>query len=393
MSNQITRLEQITKKFLELYKNSPTIWVRAPGRVDLMGSHTDYNHGFVMTMTIDRDTWIAATPNSSKIISIYSMNFDEYREINLNNLIPLPQNKKPLDWSDYIAGIAWVLKYYGYPVNGFKGVIHSNIPFGSGLSSSAALEMAISVLFESIDKYSIDSVELAKMGQKAENSYVGVNCGILDQYSSLMGKKDSAILLDCRSIEGQLTPISPKLGIVIGNTKSERNLIGTEYSDRRSQCEEGVKILKNYYPEINALRDVSMDKLLKHSTELPSVVYKRCRFIIEENQRVIELAKWLPKGDKKQIEELFISSFIGARDLFEIVNPAMESMFNAMSTGPGIVGVRQAGGGFGGCLIALVEKHFIESFIDHVIENYTIATGIYPDVFSIKPSGGAEIMT
>jgi galactokinase len=230
---------------------------------------------------------------------------------------------------------------------------------------------------------------MAQLGQQAENQFVGMNCGILDQFSSVMGQADSTILLDCRSLTGQIIPIAPELGVVICDTRSKRQLLGTEYSDRRVQCEAGAQILGKVYPGITALRDVTEEMVASHRAALPETVYKRCRFIVEENQRVLDLARWLPGGDTSRLGELFAASFVGARDLYEITVPVMEAMYEAMTTAPGVVGARQAGAGFGGCMVALVRKSSIKLFIEYVSDRYFRSSGLQPNVFTVRASRGA----
>ena len=387
------RKQFVAKKFHQIYGRDPQIWARAPGRVDLMGSHTDYNQGYVMTMTIDRDTWVTAAPRPDRRVAICSLDIDDCGEFSLEDL--KLDSKRPLAsarWIDYVAGVAWAMQLDGWPLHGYDGLIHSTVPFGSGLSSSAALEMAIGATFEALGGYQVERVRMAQLGQQAENQYVGMNCGILDQFSSVMGEADSTILLDCRSLGGQIIPIAPELGVVICDTRSKRQLLGTEYSDRRAQCEEGRRILGRFYPGVTALRDVSEEMVASHRADLSETVYKRCRFIVEENQRVLDLARWLPGGDATRLGELFAASFAGARDLFEITVPVMEAMYEAMTTAPGVVGARQAGAGFGGCMVALVRKSSIKLFTETLCDKYFRTTGIQPNVFAVRASPGAGVM-
>lgn len=379
------RKEYITQKFTEQYHRAPTIWARAPGRVDLMGSHTDYNLGYVMTMTIDRDTWIAAAPRSDMQVHVYSLNLESSTQFDQNDLFF--DHETP--WSNYLRGMAAVLRQAGYPLRGWDGIIHSTIPFASGLSSSAALEMATGVIYQAVGGFNLDGVRLARLGQKAENQFVGVNCGILDQYSSAMGRAESALLLDCRSLTSQLTPISPDVTVVICDTRAKRSLAGTEYGERRAQCEEGVQILQQFYPHIAALRDVTPAMLATHQQELPSVVAKRCRFIIEENQRVLDLAGALAMADRPRLAELTAQSYAGARDLYEIGAPSMQAMISAALNSPGIIGVRQAGAGFGGCMVALVESTSVESFCAAANAGYQKAVGIDAHIYPVQAADGA----
>ena len=383
--NQTERKAMITAEFETQFGASPEIWSRAPGRVDLMGSHTDYNMGYVMTMTVDRDTWIAARPRTDGQVRIRSLNIEGESQFVLNNIKHDPQ----VSWSNYVRGMAVVMLQAGYELCGFDGLVHSTVPFGSGLSSSAAIEMATAVTFQQLGNFELDPVVMAQLGQQAENEFVGVNTGILDQYSSAMGEAGSAIQLDCRHLTSESVRIGDGLQIVICDTRAQRNLAGSEYDDRRNQCEEGVRILQQHFPDVAALRDVTLKQLIAHESEMSDVVAKRCRFIIEENQRVLDLADTLPTANASYLAQLFQDSYRGARDLFEIGAPAMEMMIQAMQAAPGMVAARQAGAGFGGCLVALVKDNCVQQFSESVYHKYKSKSGIEPKIFAVTASAGA----
>jgi galactokinase len=382
------RRRYINEEFKKLYGRLPSIWARAPGRVDLMGSHTDYNMGFVMTMTIDRDTWIAADPREDNQVAIHSCNVPGGATFSLDNI----QRDEVVAWTNYVRGVAAMIKASGYELCGFDGLFHSTIPFGSGLSSSAAIEMASALLFKTLGDHKLDPVDMAIIGQKAENEFVGVRTGILDQYSSVMGQSGCAMLLDCRHLTSQTVRINPDLHVVICNTQTERNLVGSEYDERRAQCEAGVRLLQRFYPGITALRDVSPAMIKRHQKDLPELIGRRCQFIVEENQRVLDLGVVLPEGQIEQLSALFATSYSGARDLYEIGAPAMAAMMHAMLSAPGVVAARQAGAGFGGSMVALVKSGFMESFTQHVIETYHQETKLEPEVYSVKATPGAQIL-
>jgi galactokinase len=281
------------------------------------------------------------------------------------------------------------LQAAGHSLTGFDGLVHSTVPFSSGVSSSAAIEMAVGVMFQLAGSFRIDPVQLALIGQQAENKFVGVNSGILDQYSSAMGKAGCALLLDCKHLTSRSMPIAQGLQVVICDTRAKRTLAGTEYGERRAQCEQGVRLLQQWTPDIAALRDVTLAQFNAHEKDLPQVVAKRCRFIIEENQRVLDLAEALTAGDTARLQQLFAASYAGARDLYEIGAPAMEAMMRAMLSGPGVVAARQAGAGFGGCMVALVRHLQVDAFIDHVTCTYAAETNIEPKVYPVQAAPGA----
>lgn len=386
--NKERRKSYVSEEFFKIFKAKPEIWVRAPGRVDLMGSHTDYNLGFVLTQAIDRDTWIAACPRKDARIRIRSLNLNGSGEFDLQNIA----YDEETPWTNYIRGVASVLQQEGNQLVGFDGMIHSTIPIGSGLSSSAALEVSTAVLLANLGKLEIDRVELALMCQRAENEFVGMNCGILDQYTSMMGTAGEVLLLDCHSITSQTKPLASGIQIVICDTRAKRELTGSEYADRRSQCEEGVEILSQYYPEINALRDVSLTQFEEHEEKFPQVIARRCRFIIEESQRVLDLAEALSTGDRGNIRTLAVESYTGAKDKYEIGSAETEFMMNAMMSGPGIIGARQAGAGFGGCMVAFVENDSVDYFVGHVAQVYQRSTGISPHVYPVEAAAGAGLI-
>lgn len=379
------RRERITEAFEASYGTAPTVWVRAPGRVDLMGSHTDYNQGFVLTLPIRRDTWIAARPRSDLLVRVRSLNVEGESCFVLDAI----QHDPVHPWANYVRGVAAVLQAEGLPLVGFDGIVHSTVPISSGLSSSAALEVATAVLFRTLGGWEIDPLRLALLCQRAENEFVGMNCGILDQYTSLLGQEGCALLLDCRALSHKTIPLPNSLSVVICDTRSRRELTGSEYGQRRAQCEEGVRILARFLPGITALRDVSLEQFQAHEAALPRVVARRCRFVIEENERVLRLAQALMADNHEAVRHLMAASYEGARDLYEISSPEMAAMIEAMEGAPGVVGARQAGAGFGGCMVALVEPERVPDFAEFVRRKYRATTGIEPEIYPEGAGAGA----
>ena len=382
------RIEMVTRAFQQCYGDAPSVWVRAPGRVDLMGSHTDYNQGHVLTMTIDRDTWIAARSRQDDQVQIASMNLEGSASFSLQHIT----HDRAVPWTDYVRGVASTLQTAGLPLHGFDGLVHSTIPFRSGLSSSAALEAAAATLFSILGDWRVAPERLALLCQSAENRFVGVNCGILDQYSSVMGQAGYAVLLDCRALTSRAVSLPAGIVIAICDTQSRRQLSGSEYAERRAQCDAGVAILRRRCAAVNALRDVSLSDLLACADDLPATTLRRCRFIVEEEARVLALAAALERSEQPAMAVLMSASYDGARDLYRIGTGHMEAMILAMRGAPGVLGARQAGAGFGGCMVAAVAAEHVGAFINHVERAYHDATGVQPRVFPVQPSPGAGLV-
>lgn len=379
------RRKKMTAAFTALYGAEPELGVRAPGRVDLMGSHTDYNDGFVLTLPINREIWILARPRKDGKVRMASLNLDSGFEFNVN----ASKLEVKEEWGRYAQGVALELKSAGYPVTGCDALVHGTVPLASGLSSSAALEAACATLFESLGGFTLDKVEKALLTQRAENRWVGVNCGILDQYSSILGEKHKALMLDCRNLTHHYADIPKEIRVVICNTRVPRQLSGSEYGDRRAQCEDAVAYFASLDPSLKALRDVPPSLFEQHETALPELTARRARFVIEENSRVFALAKALEQNNRPAIAYMMEASFIGARDLFEISVPAMQAMMDAMGAAPGCVGCRQAGAGFGGCMVALVEADQLDEFCLATARSYENATGLTPEIYPIRTAPGA----
>lgn len=384
-TNPHLRRQAMQDSFAAAFGRAPEVWTRAPGRVDLMGSHTDYNQGWVLTMAIDRDTWVAASPREDHTVRVRSLNTEGEGVISLGNI----RRDEALLWPNYVAGMAWALQEAGHALAGCDLLVHTTVPLSSGLSSSAALEMAACVALENLSGFVLDPVTRAKLGQRAENAFVGVNCGILDQYTSSVGEAGSALALDCRALSSFAAPMAPSIGVVICDTKAKRELAGSQYGVRRAQCEEAVRILSSKKPGITALRDVSVEEVEVWQGLLPPAERRRARFIVEENARVLALAEALKADDRAEIGALTRASFAGARDLYEITIPEMGHMWEAMLAGPGVIGARQAGAGFGGCLVAFVERDALEAFAFSVARAYQDATGITPAVYPVCAAQGA----
>jgi galactokinase len=385
MTDHQERRAAIAARFRSLYGGEPAAWVRAPGRAELLGTDTDDHLGYVLTMSIHLDTWIAFRASGSPRVRIHSMNIDKAAEYRIGEEPADPA----AEWDRYVSGVSRAMQGGGFLPAGVDAVIHSTVPIGGGLSSSASLEVAAALMFQAAGGFSLGPKETALVCQKAENESVGVMCGVLDQYASVFGKQGTALLLDCRSLTHVEVTIPSDIRIVICDTNFPRTLAGSEYAKRRQECDEGTRILRHGAPEVRTLRDVTSPLFARLESSLPEVLRKRCRFVSEENHRVMAFTAAVVKDDRAAMNLLCRQSFEGERDLYEKTVPAMERMFEAMSGAPGTVAARQSGGGFGGCMIAYVRADQVEAFAGHVRRVYAEKTGISPTLHVTAPSAGA----
>ena len=357
---------------------------RAPGRVNLIGEHTDYNDGFVMPAAIDLYTEVSITPRDDRRLFIYSGNFSESVEIDLDDLNPRARGH----WSDYVCGVAVTLERAGYRLKGADIEIGSNVPIGSGLSSSAALEVAAGYAILMNSDIEIDRVELARLCQRAENDFVGMHCGIMDQFISCFGRAGRALMLDCRSLEYQLLPLPENVRLVICNTMVKHELSSSEYNTRRAECEAGVQHFAEPRPNVRALRDVTMNDLKRHGGGLSEAILKRCRHVITENERVLEAAAALERDDLRALGELMAESHRSLRDDYEVSCAELDTMVNLAARIDGVYGARMTGGGFGGCTINLLEADLVAQFKRSVARGYEQATGLAPEIYACSTADG-----
>jgi galactokinase len=363
----------------------PTIF-SAPGRVNLIGEHTDYNDGFVMPCAIGLRTRVSISPRLQRKLLIQSQEFPQSFEFDLDHL---PQHATGA-WSDYVLGIAVALEQAGHTLQGANLLVHSEVPIGAGLSSSAAIEVASALALISLNGAVLPLPEVAKLCQHTENAFIGARVGIMDQFVSCLGRAGHALLLDCRSLEFEFIPIPDRVRLVVCNTMVKHQHASGEYNRRREECEEGVRILAKWYPNIRALRDLSFDQLIKHSKDLPETIYKRCRHVVEENKRVRDGARRLRAGDLKGFGDRMRESHGSLRDLYEVSCRELDIMVEAAEGLQGYYGGRMTGGGFGGSTINLVEATDAESFGDQISSRYQKATGITPAVYICSAADGAR---
>lgn len=381
--------QPLIDEFVRRYGAAPTQVAIAPGRVNLIGEHTDYNDGYVLPVALKRSVRLVLRPRADRRVRLYSVEYDEYNEFDLD---ALAYNKEML-WSNYVQGIAWALQGLKLPLTGIDGVISGNVPRGSGLSSSAALEIAAATAFlaASGQEAALSGPQIAKAAQQAENHFVGVNCGIMDQFISMLGAENHALLIDCRSLDYQLVPFPENAALVIGNTKASRSLASSAYNQRRQECETGVATLQTVLPGVQALRDVTSAQLEAHKGLLSPVVYRRCRHVVTENERVLQTVAALERNDLAEVGRLMNASHESLRDDYEVSSTALDVMVAAMRGVPGCYGARLTGAGFGGCAVALVAPGAEQTVADAIYEKYPKATQVWPEVYTTRASAGARV--
>jgi galactokinase len=377
---------RFAKKFSARFAAAPHHIFRAPGRVNLIGEHTDYNDGFVLPAAIELCTWTSIAPRKDHKLYVFSENLNETAEIDLTEAHPQPRHR----WSDYVRGVALMLQKLGGPPAGADIFIASDIPSGAGLGSSAALAVSVASALLSISGTALDLVEIAKLCQHAENEFVGARVGIMDQFASCFGSADHAIMLDCRTLEFQRLPLPAGLAMVVCNTMVKHGHAGGEYNKRRAQCEEGGALLRRYFPSIKALRDLTLAQLQAHRDELPGFIYSRCHHIISENERVLRCATALQAGDLISVGHCMAESHLSLKNDYQVSCSELDVMVEIAARLDGVVGSRMTGGGFGGSTINLVRTAAIEEFRHSVAKEYKLATQIAPDIYVSKAGQGVS---
>jgi galactokinase len=375
--------ERTLAAFVSRYGGRPSRWVAAPGRVNLIGEHTDYNEGFVLPAAIDRHVVMAVRPRADRTVNLFAADFDEASSFDLDDFQLDPRQR----WSNYERGVAWALQNAGHQLAGMDVVLSSDVPVGSGLSSSAALEVATACAFQVLSGVEIDGVQRALLCQKAENDFVGMRCGIMDQYISSLGKRDHALLIDCRSLEYELAPIPAGCSVVVCNTKKRRGLVDSEYNTRRQECERGARLLG-----VAALRDVTPAQFEAQADRLDEVTRKRCRHIVTEDQRVLDAVAAMRAGDLARLGELMNASHVSLRDDYQVSCAELDAMVEAAWRQEGVWGARMTGAGFGGCAVSLVREEAAPAFVERVAAEYTRATGLIPEIYVCRAEDGARAL-
>lgn len=372
--------QTVTQAFAVRCGEPPTIVVRAPGRVNLIGEHTDYNDGFVLPMAIDRAVWIALRPRRDRQVTVYSLDLDKAEAFDTTNLVYAQAG-----WIEYLKGVAWALDAAGYSLQGWEGVMAGDVPRGAGLSSSAAIELATARAFQAVTGFAWDPAAMARIGQRAENEWVGVNCGIMDQMISAAGRAGHALLIDCRSLETQPVPLPVNTAVVVLDTATRRGLVDSAYNERRAQCEAAAK-----YFAVPALRDVTPEQFVAQADGLDAVTRQRARHVITENVRTLAAVEAMRRGDAVEMGRLMDASHASLRDDFEVTNDALNVMVASAQQEPGCYGARMTGAGFGGCAVALVEADRSTVFAEAVATRYQAKTGIAPAVYVCTAAEGAS---
>ena len=379
-------MNNIQRKFKELFGGQAAVYA-SPGRVNLIGEHTDYNEGFVLPGAIDKAMFLAIRPNGGKQVNVFSIDYDE-----MVTFLP-SKEKLPEHWANYILGVVMELKETGAETGGFDCVFGGDIPLGAGLSSSAALESVFAFALNDLFGLGKSRAELARIGQLAEHHYAGVRCGIMDQFASLQGQAGKLIKLDCRSLEFERIPFDPQAAgyrLVLIDTMVKHSLASSEYNVRRQQCEAGVAVVRQKHPSVISLRDISPEMLDESKSLMEPIVFQRCQYVIEENIRLLRACDALRHNDLPTFGQMMTGSHEGLRHKFEVSCVELDFLADLAARTPGMLGARMMGGGFGGCTINLVSAAAHDAFIDDATRNFEKQFGLKPKVYDVVISEGAR---
>jgi galactokinase len=376
---------ELRSNFEKLYQARPRFY-RAPGRVNLIGEHTDYNDGFVMPVAVDLYTWVAIAPRRDRKLVLYSQNYSDGAEVDLDRISPGPRRH----WSDYVRGVAAVLEKAGLRLAGANLLIHGEVPIGSGLGSSAALEVSSGYALLSLAGIPIDRTQLSLACQRAEHEFAGTRCGIMDQFISCHGRSKHALLLDTRSLAFEWLPLPSQVSVIVCNTMVKHSLTTDEYNTRRAECEAGVRALAARLPELRALRDATLSDFEKKAAGLPQKIYRRCRHVISENERVEAVACALKEKNFDALERLMRESHRSLRDDYEVSCRELDVMVELAGQLEGVYGARMTGGGFGGCTVNLVRAEKSAEFQTRIAQEYEKHTGLKPEVYVCTAAEGVQ---
>jgi galactokinase len=380
--------KEVRNKFLQLFKTEPLL-IRAPGRINLIGEHTDYNDGFVMPAAIDKEIVFAIAPSNSNTSTIHAAMFNEDLYVDLSKL----EKVKSPSWANYLLGVLFQFRERDIPIKNFNCVFNGNIPAGAGLSSSAALETGFAYAMQKINKSDFSNIDIIKLSQWSEHNYVGVQCGIMDQFASVMGKEQHAILLDCRDLTYTYLPL--RLGeytILLCDSKVKHALVDSEYNTRRKECEEGVSILRRYNPGIKSLRDVPGEMLNKHKDALPGKVFHRCAYVVDEIKRVRKASEDLRNGDLGAFGKKMFETHRGLSELYEVSCKELDFLVELARKNKFVLGSRMMGGGFGGCTINIIKESAVDEFVREAKHAYKKNFSIEMQPLRINITNGTSLI-
>ena len=373
--------EQVIQQFFRKFHHSPTHIIRAPGRVNLIGEHTDYNDGFVLPLAIDQALVMAIRPRDDRFVEVFSLDLDSTTAFGLSDF-----SEKGVGWGEYLKATSWALIEHGYNLKGWEGVLASDIPIAAGLSSSAALEMATIKAFEVVSNFAWDPIKLAKIGQFGENHWVGVNSGIMDQLVIAVGRQGYAVMIDCRSLEYTPVAIPDAVRIVIFDSNTRRDLVDSSYNERRQQCEQAA-----HFFGLSSLRDLDTDELDQAAEKLPLEVYRRARHVLSENNRVKDAYSAMQKNDSARLGAILCDGHLSLRDDFAISRLEIDTLVEIASSYEHCYGARMTGGGFGGCIVSLVDPDAVQAFIETTTLQYKKETGLEAKCYSTSAQDGVSV--
>ncbi len=381
-------LNKITSVFKEKFPREPAVF-RSPGRINILGEHTDYNEGFVLPAAIDKNIYVAITKRADDQINLFAVDFNENFRTDTKNIKPAS-----IQWPNYILGVVDQLQKQGHVLRGFNLVIDGDIPIGAGLSSSAAVECAVIFALNEIFELGLSRMQMVPLAQKAEHVFAGVNCGIMDQFASMFGKKDHAIKLDCRSLHYEYVPINlAGYTIVLFNTNVKHNLASSAYNTRRKQCEEGVSIIQQNHPAVKSLRDVNMEMLKDDVEAVDPLIFKRCKYVVQENERLLGACENLKQGDIKALGAKMYQTHNGLRYDYDVSCKELDFLVDYVKTNADVAGARMIGGGFGGCTINLVKEDAVEKLVAAVSAAYQEAMDLTLTTYHVTVENGTEACT
>jgi galactokinase len=384
---QAALIRRVRERFAQTFGGGARVAL-SPGRVNLIGEHTDYNDGWVLPMAIERAAVVAFRPRPDGRLRVHAAAYGETREVDLETLRP-PGGS---EWIAYVAGVAWALREAGHHLPGLDAVVDGDVPLGAGLSSSAALELATARAFADAAGIAWDATAMARLGQRAENRYVGVNCGLMDQMASAVSREGCALLLDCRTLETEPVPVPEEAAVVVMDTGARRSLAASAYNDRRAACEAAVAVLAESHPGIKALRDVDAATLAATEAQLDPLVFRRAQHVVAENRRPLQMTEAFRNNDLPAAGQLMNESHASLRDLYEVSSPELNLVSGLARSHPDCFGARMTGAGFGGCAIALVAAARVDEFSRSVHAAYRAQVDLPSAFFACRPSAGARIV-